>query len=137
MQTGSAAQALHACDRDYRELRTALAAVPRGAVLHAVLNYGAPDGAARCARQAYIHMPQLVTIERSGYSPDFFARLTPVAVRDGLQADTKPTDAASFTPDMLPRGGHVLWMHMGGPVPALPGVAVLHHGSFFDLLAAP
>ena len=83
-----------------------------------------------------MHMPQLVTIERSGYSPDFFARTMPWGCATACPRMQQPADAAAFTPDMLPRGGHVLWMHMGRPVPALPGVAVLHHGSFFDLLAA-
>ena len=137
-QAASAAATMRACDKQYGELRAALALVPRGAVLTPVLEDGPPAPGVACAnKDLYRHMPQMVTIERSGYSPDFFARTMPVGVREGLTADAQPADAATFTPGMLPPGGHVLWMHMGRPVPALPGVAVLYHGSFFDLLAAP
>ena len=82
-----------------------------------------------------IHMPQLVTIERSGYSPDFFAQTMPILVRGDLPTDARPHDAASFAPAVALPGSYVLWMHKGRPGPVPPGLAVLHRGSFFDLFA--
>lgn len=84
----------------------------------------------------YTHMPQLMALDRSGYSPDFFAAAIPVAVRDGRRVDWGPIRAHLLTADMLPRHGYVLWMHLGNhdrPVP--PGLTPLREGSFFTLYA--
>ncbi len=137
VQVGSAGLAMRACDRQYGELRAALQVVPRGAVLTAVVEDDAPAPGFTCRNlNVYDHMPNLVTLERSGYSPDFFARATAVAVRGGLPTDRERWPAHLITPDMLPLGGHLLWMHLGNhtrPVP--PGLTLLHSGSFFDLFS--
>ena len=81
-------------------------------------------------------MAQFMTLDRSGYSSDFFAQVTPVAVRDGRATDAAPIRTHLLTPDMLPRHGYVLWMHFGNhdrPVP--PGLSPLREGSFFTLYA--
>ncbi len=139
VQAGSAGVAMRACDRQYGELRTALQAVPRGIVLTAVKEEEAPAPGVRCSDlRVYDHMPQLLTLERSGYSPDFFALVTGVTARDGQPTDRDPWPAHLVTPDMLPSGGHLLWMHLGNrtrPVPT--GLVLLHGGSFFDLFSIP
>lgn len=137
VQIGSAATEMQGCDRQFGEVREALATVPRGAVLTAVLEEEHPAPGVPCSHPlSYFHVSQLVTLERSGYSPDFFAYLKPVSVRNGLLADAKPLDAASLTSAELPLSGYILWMHFGNrarPVP--PGLATLHRGSFFDIYA--
>ncbi len=139
VQAGSAGEAMRACDRQYGELRAALQMVPRGATLTAVQETEAPAPGVPCTNlRVYDHMPQLITLERSGYSPDFFARVTAVTVRDGQPTDRDPWPAHLVTPDMLPPSGHLLWMHLGNharPVP--PGLTLLRGGSFFDLFSIP
>ena len=139
LQIGAVTTTMRACDRQYAELRAALQSIPRGAILTAVAEKDTPAPGVPCTElRIYEHMPQLVTIDRSGYSPDFFARVTAVMVRGGLPTDTDPIPAQFFTPDMLPAQGHLLWMHLGNhdrPLP--PGLTRLHQGSFFDLFAIP
>jgi len=139
VQAGSAGGAMRACDRQYGELRAALQMVPRGAILTAVQETEAPAPGVPCTNlRVYDHMPQLVTLERSGYSPDFFARVTAVTVRDGQATDRDPWPAHLFTPDMLPPAGYLLWMHLGNHARPVPlGLTLLHSGSFFDLFSIP
>lgn len=136
-QVGSAGWAMRTCDRQYDELRAALQAVPRGVVLTAVREIEAPDPGVLCGGPiVYDHMPQLVTLERSGYSPDFFARVTAVTVRGGLPTDLNPLPAHLVTAGMLPPGGHLLWMHLGNRTRLVPpGLTLLRSGSFFDLFS--
>ena len=135
LQITSATVSMRGCDRQYAELRGALDILPRGTILTAVAeNTDRAPGVACSELRIYQHMPQLVTIDRSGYSPDFFARVTPVLVRGGLDTDMNPIPAHLLTPDMLPPHGHLLWMHLGNharPIP--PGLTPLYAGSFFDL----
>ncbi len=135
VQVWSAGAAMRACDRHYSELRTALRVVPRGAILTAVKEVESPAPGVRCSDlRVYDHIPQLITLERSGYSPDFFARVTAVAVRGNLPTDEDPWPAHLVTSDMLPPSGYLLWMHFGNHdrlVP--PGLMLLHKGSFFDI----
>ena len=137
VQAGSAAATMHSCDLQYAEVRAALQAVPRGEVLTAVEETENPASSLQCTRvHIYEHIAQLMTLDRSGYSSDFFAQATPVAVRDGRATDTAPIRTHLLTPDMLPRHGYVLWMHFGNhdrPVP--PGLSPLREGSFFTLYA--
>ena len=138
VQAGSAGAALRACDRQYGELRAALQDLPRGAILLSVQE-DAPAPGVRCNEmRVYDHIAQLVTIERSGYSPTFFSAATAMGVRDGLLRDLEPKYTTAVTPEMLLPGAYLLWMHLGNhtrPVP--PGPALLHSGSFFDLFLIP
>lgn len=138
VQTGSAGVALLACDRQYSEFRAALQDLPRGAILLPVQE-DAPAPGVRCnGMRVYDHMAQLVTIERSGYSPTFFSLATAMNVRAGLPRDWEPQFTKSVAPEMLLPGAYLLWMHLGNhtrPVP--PGLALLHGGSFFDLFLIP
>ena len=135
IQVGSAGAAMRACDRHYSELRTALRVVPRGAILTAVMEDESPLPGVRCSDlRVYDHILQLITLERSGYSPDFFARVTAVVVRGNMPTDEDPWPAHLVTSDMLPLSGYLLWMHFGNhdrPVP--PGLTLLRSGSFFSL----
>ena len=139
VQIGSAGAAMRTCDRHYSELRGALRDLPRGTILTAVQEIEAPAPGIPCNDPSvYIHMPQLVTLERSGYSPDFFARVTTVTVRDGQAADRNPWPAHLVTSDILPRSGYLLWMHLGNhDRPVTPGLTLLRGGSFFDLFSIP
>ena len=133
-QIGSVALAMHACDGQYNELRNALQELPRGVVLDAVAEEDAPvPGVACTASPITNHMAQLVTVDRSGYNPSFFANVTGIVVRGGLPADTYPTPAHKVTASTLPRHGHLLWIHMGNHRPLQPGMTLIHAGSFFDL----
>ncbi len=133
-QAGSAGSEMRACSGQYAELRAALQAVPRGAVLGAVLEYEHPEPAIPCTSlPIYLHMPQLVTLDRSGISQDYFSRLKSVAAREGLLADVEPWRAHLVTRDTLTPGGHLLWMHLGHRRPVPAGLALLRNGSFFDL----
>ncbi len=125
---------MHHCDGQYTELRGALAALPRGAELTTVLERTEPAPGIACTKlPIYQHISQLVTIDRSGYAPDFFARVTSVAVRDGRRTDTDPAFAKTFT--AAPAAGYVLWIHLGHPRPVPRGLVLLRRGSFFDLWA--
>jgi len=139
LQVWSAGAAMHACDHQYGELRAAMQALPQGTVLTTVLETEEPAPEAACTDlPIFEHIAQLVTVERSGYSPDFFSRLTSVTVRPGLDTDAHAIRTHQLTPDMLPRQGRILWLHMGNhsrPVP--PGMVLLHAGSFFDLYSIP
>jgi len=137
-EVGFAAAAMHACDGQYRELRAGMQALPRGAVLDAVAETESPVPGVPCtALPIHSQMAQLVTVERSGYSPAFFATVTAVGVRGGLPSDSYPTPAHLVTADRPPRHGHLLWMHMGNHRPVPPGMTLLHAGSFFDLFSIP
>ncbi len=123
---------MHHCDGQYAELRDALAALPRGVELTTVVERTERAPGMACTRlPIYEHISQLVTIDRSGYAPDFFARLTSVAVRNGRRTDTDPTSADTF--NAAPAAGYVLWIHLGRPRPAPTGLVLLRRGSFFDL----
>lgn len=123
---------MHDCDGQYAELRDALAVLPRGATLGTVQERTEPAPGFACTRlPIYEHMAQLVTIDRSGYASDFFARVTSVAVRNGRRTDTDAISADRFT--TAPLAGYVLWVHLGRPRPAPPGLVLLRRGSFFDL----
>lgn len=139
LQTGLATLESHACDRQYSEVRSALAAVPRGSVLTAVMETEAPSPAARCTDlPIYYHLPQLMVIDRSGYSPDFFASVTSVAVRGNRETDFDPISAHLLTPDMLPSHGYVLWMHLGNHArPPPSNLELAYAGSFFNLFVRP
>ena len=135
-EIASASAAMHACDGQYRELRAGLQALPRGAVLDAVAETEAPVPGVPCSGlPIHSQMAQLVTIDRSGYSPAFFAQVTAVGVRGGLPTDTYPTPAHLVTDTTPSRHGYLLWMHMGNHRPLPPGLTLLHAGSFFDLFA--
>jgi len=122
------------CDGQYAELRRALAVVPRGATLVPVLERSAPvPGVACTALPIYDHIASLVTIDRSGYATNFFARATTVALRDGRLSDIDPPSAETFA--TAPMAGYVLWIHLGHRRPVPPGLALLWSGSFFDLWA--
>lgn len=137
IQTGSAATDMLACSNQYAELRVALQAVPRGEVLTAVAEYASPAPGVPCTiLPIYDHVSQLITLDRSGYSPDFFGYTTSVKARGGQVSDTDPIPAHLLTADMLPQQGYVLWMHLGNrtrPIP--PKLIPLRNGSFFDLFA--
>ncbi len=135
VQIGSVATTMRGCDRQFGEVREALAMIPRGAVLTTVLEEYEPASNVPCAHfLSYFHLSQLITLERSGYSPDFFAYLKPVSVRNGLPADARPLDATTLTSAKLPPNGYILWMHFGNRTrPEPPGLATLHRGSFFDI----
>ena len=139
LQIGFISLELRACDRQYSEFRAALEVVPRGSVLMSVKEIETPVSGVPCSRlRVYEHMPQLVTLERSGYSPGFFAQVTAVAVRDDRPTDQEPWPAHLVAPEMLLPGAYLLWMHLGNhtrPVP--PGLTMLHSGSFFDLFSIP
>ncbi len=123
---------MHRCDGQYAELRDALAELPRGVELTTVLERTEPASGSACTRlPIYEHIAQLVTIDRSGYAADFFARVTSVAVRGGRPTDSDPTPAETFT--VAPAAGYVLWLHLGRPRPAPPGLTLLRRGSYFDL----
>ena len=136
VQVGSAGEALRTCDRQYREFRAALHSVPRGTVLISVQE-DAPASGVRCSDvRVYDHMAQLVTLERSGYSPTFFSRVTGVGVRSGVPEEEGLKFTKSVTADMLLPGSDLLWIHLGNhdrPVP--PGLTLLQSGSFFDLFS--
>lgn len=126
---------MHHCDRQYAELRDALAVLPRGVKLTTVLERTEPAPGVACTNlPIYEHFSQLVTIDRSGYAPDFFARLTSVAVRDGRLTDTNPASADTFT--AAAAAGYVLWIHLGRPRPTPTAFVLLRRGSFFDLWVA-
>jgi hypothetical protein len=123
------------CDGQYAELRDAMAALPRGAELTTVLERTEPTPGIACSRlPIYDHIAQLVTIDRSGFAPDFFANVTSVSVRDGRRTDTDPTSADRFT--AAPAAGYVLWIHLGHRRPVPTGLVLFRRGSFFDLWAA-
>ncbi len=125
---------MHRCDGQYAELRQALATLPRGAELSTVLEWTEPAPGVACTElPIYLHISQLVTIDRSGYAPDFFSRVTSVAVRGGRPSDTDPTSAEDFT--SAPATGYVLWIHLGRSRPVPDRLVPLQHGSFFDLWA--
>ena len=132
-QAGAAGAGMRACNAHYAELRAALQALPRGAVLGAVLEQEPAPGVPCSPVRVYDQMAQLVTLERSGYNPGFFAAATPVVVRAGLLTDTYPTPAHKAEAGMLPQGNYLLWMHLGHRRPVPPGLALLRAGSFFDL----
>jgi len=137
MQVGSAAVAMRACDGQYGELRVALQAVPRGAILVSAQEEDAPASGVRCSDlRVYDHMAQLVTVERSGYSLGFFAPATAVNVRSGHPVLLEMLFTGSFKPKYLHGSGYLLWIHLGNhdrPVP--PGLTLLRSGSFFDLFS--
>jgi hypothetical protein len=115
-------------------LRGTLAKLPQGAELTTVLERTDPAAGAACtALPIYDHMAQLVTIDRSGYAPDFFSHVTAVAVRGGRSTDTDPMLAETF--DAAPAMGYVLWIHLGRRRSAPPRLVLLHQGSFFDMWA--
>ena len=119
------------CAPHYAELRQAMAALPRGAVLVPVLERA--DTPLACSSlPVYEHIADLVTLERSGLSTDFFAQTTSVRSR-GAITDRKAVELEAVTPGDL--GPHVLWMHLGHEAPKPAGARVLVAGSFFDLLA--
>jgi hypothetical protein len=123
------------CDGQYSELRDAMAALPRGAELATVLERTEPRPGIACTTlPIYEHIAQLVTIDRSGYAPDFFANVTSVSVRDGRRTDTDPTSADKFT--AAPAAGYVLWIHLGHPRPVPTGLVLFRRGTFFDLWTA-
>jgi hypothetical protein len=123
---------MHRCDSQYAELRNALAPLPRGVELTTVLEKTNPvPGVACTSLPIYLHMAQLVTIDRSGFAHDFFAIVTSVGVRDGVVADTDPESAEAFTTG--PPGGYVLWIHLGRHRQPPAGFVLLREGSFFDL----
>lgn len=123
------------CDSQYAELREALATLPRGLTLTTVLERGEPAPNVACTRlPIYEHISQLVTIDRSGYAPDFFARVTSVAVRNGGPTDTDPVSAQAFIAARA--AGYVLWIHLGQGRRVPDGLILVRRGSFFDLWAA-
>jgi hypothetical protein len=129
------ASLMHRCDAQYGELRDALTTLPRGAELTTVLERSDPAPGGACTRlPIYEHIAQLVTIDRSGYAPDFFARVTSVAVRGGRVADSDPVSAESFIAP--PDTRYLLWIHLGRHRADPAGFVPLRRGSFFDLWAA-
>jgi hypothetical protein len=132
LRTVEASAVMHRCDSQYAELRNALAALPRGVELTTVLEKTDPvPGVACTSLPIYLHMAQLVTIDRSGFAHDFFAIVTSVGVRDGMVADTDPESAETFVAG--PPGGYVLWIHLGRHRQPPAGFVLLREGSFFDL----
>jgi hypothetical protein len=120
------------CDGQYAELRDALRALPRGAELTTVLERSEPAPGAACTDlPIYDHIAQLITIDRSGYAPDFFARATSVTPRGDRPADTEPPSAATFPAGLAT--GYVLWIHLGWRRPVPSDFVLLRRGSFFDL----
>lgn len=133
VQTGAVAWQMASCGPDMQELRAAMAALPRGTVLMNVQERSGPGG--RCAGSTfYEHMGDLITIDRSGYSEDFFGDSTSVASRL-YPANIYAPSADVVDPARL--SGTVLWMHMGVHRPAMQALEMLHDGSFFSLLRAP
>lgn len=130
IRTASVSATMAACAPDYAELRQAMQSLPRGVVLTPVLER--TDPVHSCSwLPVYEHAGNLVTVERSGLSADFFARTTSVtsgtATTDQMAAEMGRTGAVPLT-------GYVLWMHLGRSRPRPPGAAVVIQGSFFDLL---
>ena len=125
---------MHRCDGQYAEVRRAMAMLPRGAELTTVLEEKTPNRAMALAStnlSIYQQMPQLVTIDRSGYEPRFYALTTSVGVRGGRESDVEPVNADKFT--TAPKSGYVLWIHLGHRRPVPPHLMLLWRGSFFDL----
>lgn len=136
VQVGSAGEALRTCDRQYGELRAALRSVPLGSILISAQE-DAPAPGVRCSDvRVYDHMAQLVTLERSGYSPTFFSRVTSVGVQSGVPEEEGLDFTKSVTADMLLPGRYLLWMHLGNHARPVPlGLTLLRSGSFFDLFS--
>lgn len=138
-QIGSATLSNFACAGQYQEVRNALAGVPRGTVLTALLETEAPAPETRCTSiLIYEHMAQLITIDRSGFSPSFFGFVTSITANGDLETDVLPIRTHQLGADSLPAHGHILWMHRGNrtrPIP--PGLTVTYAGSFFDLYERP
>ena len=130
MRTASVTATMAACAPDYAELRQAMQALPRGVVLTPVLEREAPVRSCSWL-PVYEHAGNLVTIERSGLSTDFFGRTTSVISR---AATTDQIAAEMEIAGSVPLRGHALWMHLGRSWPLPPDAAILVHGSFFDLL---
>jgi hypothetical protein len=123
---------MHHCDAQYSELQDALALLPRGADLTTVLERTEPAPDTACTSlPIYEHIAQLVTIDRSGYAPDFFAHITSIAVRGGRPTDTDPASAGTF--NSRSATGYVLWITLGRRRPVPPDFVLLRRGSFFDL----
>jgi hypothetical protein len=123
------------CGGQYAELREALRALPRGVELTTVLEWSEPTPGAACTvLPIYDHIAQLITIDRSGFAPDFFARATSVAPRGDRPADTDPASAATFAGGLAT--GYVLWIHLGRRRPVPSDFVLLRRGSFFDLWTA-
>ena len=137
VQIGSAAMAMRACDGQYGELRAALQAIPRGAILVSAQEEDAPAPGVRCSDvRVYDHMAQLITVERSGYSLGFFAPATAVNIRSGQPVLLEMLFTKFINPEYLQRSGYLLWIHLGNhdrPVPS--GLTLLRSGSFFDLFS--
>ena len=131
IRVASVTSTMQDCAPHYAELRQAMAALPRGAVLVPVLERA--DTPLACSSlPVYEHIADLVTLERSGLSTDFFAQTTSVRSR-GAITDRKAVELEDVTPGDL--GPHVLWIHLGHEAPKPAGARVLVAGSFFDLLA--
>ena len=122
------------CDGQYAELRDALRALPRGAELTTVLERNEPRPGGTCTDlPIYLHIAQLITIDRSGYAPDFFSKATSVGPRGDQPADTDPASAATFSAG--PAAGYVLWIHLGRRRAVPSDFVLLRRGSFFDIWA--
>jgi hypothetical protein len=122
------------CDGQYSELRKAFGTLPRGTELTVVLERTEPTPGVACSDlPIYDHIAQLITIERSGYAPDFFARATSVGPRGDRLADMDAASAATFSAGSAT--GYVLWIHLGRRRPVPSGFVPLWRGSFFDLWA--
>ena len=131
IRVASVTATMQDCAPHYAELRQAMAALPRGVVLVPVLERA--DTPLACSSlPVYEHIADLVTLERSGLSTDFFAQTTSVGSR-GAITDRKAVELEDVTPGDL--GPHVLWIHLGHEAPKPAGARVLVAGSFFDLLA--
>ncbi len=125
------------CDRHYGELRSALDGLPRGTVLSTVMEFGSAPLSCTPLR-AYEHVAGLITIDRSGFSPDFFAQATSVAVRDNRPTDQSTIEAETASLAGLPGEGAILWLHLGHELrPLQSRLQILSAGSFFTLYAAP
>jgi hypothetical protein len=123
---------MHRCDREYEEVRDALAGLPRGSELLTVVERTERvPGVACTSLPIYEHVAQLIAIDRSGYAPDFFAHVQSVAVRGDRASDTDPIAADAFT--TAPASGYVLWIHLGHRRPPPPGLVPIHRGSYFDI----
>jgi hypothetical protein len=132
VHVGDVTVMMHRCDGQYAELRQALTAVPRGAEMITMQEKAEPaPGAACTSLPIYDHIGQLVTIDRSGYAPDFFSWVSSVAVRDGRQTDLLPIFPQSFA--SAPAADYVLWIHFGRRSAVPPGLTLLRAGSFFDI----
>lgn len=125
-------RSMRRCDVQYAEVRAAINLIERGGEVTTVLEEADQTPISRCTRMPiYNHLAQLITIDRSGYTPEIFSSTTGVFPRDGRAHGQVPIPADAF--QTIPSTKFVLWLHFGIARPVPPGLTVVREGSFFTL----